>query len=479
MLRLNKKPFIFGLGAIFCLSLLFISSTPAQALSTKIRQVRTKESATVYYLYHAGHRKKAYLNAETYLDYGNKWSDVKIVGISELSSWPNAKLLKLADSSGIYYINGNKKVLIANMTDLQNFSLSHEPIITVSQTDLNQYQDSNYVEIGLKKAGTSQVAKGNSSGSTSGSNSGNLSGNIVSPQGTIKITEDLVTGTNNNTLLTSTNSNLMGIFHFAPSAVATITAVTFDFGGLSSGTLLGPVSIFDENDVKYNASASVSQDNQQVIVTFRTPLIINPSEEKTMKVVLDLDDCPACNNQTLRVELRQAASIQSSLTPQANFPLRGTEFKIVDGSVILGQVKSQEESIASDSQNITGATLIGKFTLTENTGHEDVVVSRIIFRNSGSAGKNDWDNFNLYSNGQIIARSSLVNSDGDIQFDINYLRLHYGVPVVLTVTAGLQSDYSTNATINLGVRSILAVGVTYSSTLAPAISNLDESFTLH
>ncbi len=450
MPRFNKKPYIFGLGAIFCLCFMFAYSLPAQALSTKVKQVRTKDSPAVYFLYHAGHRKKSYLNADTYLSYGNKWSDVKFVSASELNSWPEVKLVKKADSPAIYYIKGNQKTLVLSWADLQDFTLDHEPIITVNQTDLNQYADASYEEIGLKKTGN------------------------------ILVFNDLVTGTNSNTLMTGTHGNLMGIFRFrSPATTATMTVVTFDFGGLYGGPLLDSAFVLDENDALYNASVSVSQSRHQAVVSFREPVVLAAGQEKTMKVFLDIATC-ACNNQTIRVELRQASNIEATLAATADFPLKGTEFKILTGDNILGRAKSQEESIVGGGESIsTGSRLIGKYTLTEETGHEDVTVKDIIFRNSGSAGKNDWEDFRLFSNGQIVARASEVNSNHDIEFKPNYLRLRKGNPATLTVVASLKTDYNSQATVNLQLRSLWTVGKTYNASLSPQMSNIDETFPLN
>jgi hypothetical protein len=450
MLINKQKPFIFGLGAIFCLCFLFGFFGEASALSTKVKQVRTKDNPAVYFLYHAGHRKKAYLNADTYLNYGNKWSDVKFVSTSELNSWPEAKLIKKTDAPAVYYIKGSQKTLIVNWTDLEDFGLEHEPIITVNQTDLNQYSEATYEEIGLRKAGD------------------------------LLVFSDPATSANANVLLTNTDGNLLGIFRFrSPASAATISSVTFDFGGLSGNALLGSAFVLDENGGEYNASVSVSQSRRQAVVTFRTPLALNAGEEKTIKLFLNILNC-SCDNQTLRVELREAKNIEASITPVAEFPLRGTEFKILSGANILGQAKSQEESISSGGQNVsTGNRLLGKFSLTEETGHEDVSVKEIIFRNDGTAGKNDWEDFRLFSNGQIIARASTVASNNNIVFKVNYLRLKKGIPAVLTVVAALKSDYNTQATVNLQMKSLWAVGKTYSASLSPQINNLDETFTLN
>jgi len=448
----DKKPFIFGLWALFCLCFLFFSYTPVQALNSNVRQVKVKNNPTVYYLYQAGHRKKAYLNADTYLDYGNQWSDVKTISASELNSWPEAKLIREKGTNGIYYIKNNKKTLIAAPSDLREYALANEPVISVSQTDLNQYLTVSNVQ-----------------------NSG--SGASVT-KARINITNDLVTSTDN-TILTGSTNNLIGLFRFnSPAQVASITSVTFDFGGLYNGAPLKTLNIFDENGVKYNANMIVRNNDNQIIVNFRDPVIINPGEEKTMKVYLDTNSS-LNSNQTIRIKIKDASSIISNLTPAASFPLLGTEFKLQGGGSYLGLIRSQKVAISSNSVVPTGTYLIGKFILTEDTGHEDVVVTDMIFRNSGSAGKNDWENFSLALDDQIIARASTLNSKNDIEFNINYLRVTNGVPAVLTVTASTKTDYNPGVTANLQLTNLTSTGTNFKISLSPQLINLDDNIVLH
>jgi hypothetical protein len=466
MKRLSKKSFIFGLVAFFCLTFVFYS-LPAKALSPQVRQVRTADNPAVYFLSHTTHRKKAYLSADIYLNYGNKWSDVNFISAAELNSWPEVKLIKTANSPAVFYIKGNQKTLIASWDDMEAYALETEPIITVSNLELNQYQEVSNNDLNLKKTESNQVPE--------------LS--LPREEGSLYVYNDLVNGTNLNTILTGAKGNLLGSFRlYSPEKTATIAAITFDFGGLYSDPVLDTVHVFDENNSEYNASVSVNQSLRQAIVSFREPVVISQGAEKTIKVFLDMAAYNS-QNQTIRVELRQASNIVSNLTSvaqSASFPLRGTEFKIINGANFLGQVNSKEESIAASWQNVsTGSRLIGKFTLTEDSGQEEVTVKNLIFVNNGSAGKNDWEDFRLFNNGQVIARASELNAGHDIEFNINYLRLKKGTPAVLTIIASLKTDRNIQATVNLRLDSISAVGKTYNSSIATQISNFDESFVLN
>lgn len=486
---LNKKPFILGLRAIFCLSFLFIYANPTQALDPKIRQVRTSEGPAVYFLYHTGHRKKAYLNADIYLDYGNKWPDVKIISSSELNSWPDVKLIKKADSPTVYFIQGNKKSAIKSWADLESFNLTSEPILKVSQKEINYFTTLSYAEIGLtSKEISPAISNPPNSSTTTTPVTPIATATPITPiattskpiiqTGKLLLYSDLVKGANDNSLLTGSNNNLIGSFRFrSPEKTVTISSIIFTFTGLHSESILRGIKVYDENNVEYDASFSIRRDNHQATMYLKNKLSLYPGSEKTMKVYLDLGE--AIDNQTIKVEIKKAIDVNTSAVPTAVFPLVGSTFKILNGNNLLGKILSQEESVAVGQLVSTGNRLIGKFTLSETSGKEDVLVSKLIFSNTGTAGKNDWEDFRLFSNGQIISRAGLLNSSRDIEFSINYLRISNSKPAVLTIYAALKSDRNKNATVNLRLDSLDSVGKNFNISLQPSINNVEETFNLN
>ena len=488
---LNKKPFILGLGAVFCLSFLFIYASPTQALDPKIRQVRTSESPAVYFLYHAGHRKKAYLNADIYLDYGNKWPDVKIISSLELNSWPDVKLIKKADSPVVYFIQGNKKSVIKSWTDLESFNLAGEPILKVSQKELDYFGTLSYEEIGLVSRDTSIVATTTTVIVSTSTKPVATTTQIVATttkavatttpvikSGTLLVSSDLVKGVNGNTLVAGSNKNLVGSFRFRSSEkTATISSVTFAFTGLHDESALRDVSVYDENNTEYDASFNIRRSERQATIYFRNQLILSPGSEKTMKVYLDLGN--AGDNQTIKVEIKSSEDIDTSAISSANFPLKGAEFKILNNGNLLGRISSREESVAISQVVSAGNRLIGKFILNETSGREDILVTKLIFRNTGSANKNDWEDFRLFSNGQIISRVSALNDRRNLEFNISYLRVANGKPATLTLFAALKSDRNKENTVNLRLDELISTGKTYNISLQPEIINIEEQFILN
>ena len=113
------------------------------------RQVKARNSSTVYYLDHARGKKKAYVSEESFYLYGNKLSDIKIVSQAELNEWPDVNLVKTKNSNSVYYINGNKKTLIRSERDFKNFGFKDEDIFIIKNEDLNNYELADYYRAGL------------------------------------------------------------------------------------------------------------------------------------------------------------------------------------------------------------------------------------------------------------------------------------------------------------------------------------------
>lgn len=458
MLLLNKKYQILGIGLLSLFLLAAVHLNPALALSSSVNQVKLSSSSAVYFLSHKNHRKKAYVNSTAYLSYNNQWSDVKTISAVELGSWPDAKLFKISGVPTIYYIRGVQKAALANLSDLVSFGLSGEPVLEVGATDLDQYQAVDYVTSGLTTNGSS--------------NNTNTSG------AALFITRDLVTGANDNTLVAGTEGNLLGVFHFSSADTATVTDLTLDFTGLYADSLLQDVFLLDGNNNPLPTNIHIN--NRQAIVHFRPALNLSGGNEAIVKVFSGLGACLTdCTNQTISVVLKQADSVTANAVTNAVWPLQGTTFKIVSGTMI-GQLTAQVESLVGSNLTVSnGNRLISKFRLTETTGREDVIVKQLILENNGTANKDDWEDFRLLSGNNIIARVDQVNSDGQIIFNLNYLRVASSATTELSVLAGLTASYHPQATFNLQLTSAWSVGNSYNLSLSPVINNFNETYPLN
>jgi len=501
MLILNKKYYFLIIGLLIGVFCLIEPSGVVRASDTSVVQVKTKTSPVVYFLSNKYHLKKSYINSTAYLSYGNKWSDIKVVSASYLTAWPEAQLFRAAGTPNIYYVKGTKKTLIKSLADLVKNKFVGVPVLDVSAVDLVQYETLSYGDLGLTAALSANTANTSGSGTntsnsnTSGANGSNTSDanssdtNNSNNSGTnnssqsglsLKVYNDSVSGANNNSLVPGTNDNLLGVFRFSAPTLATITSLTFNLKGLYSGDSINAFTVRDASDVKYRANVSWRSSNHQIIINFPDTLSLNSGEELSVKILANLNTCADCNNQTLYLELADAAGVTASLPASAVWPLQGTQFKLVSNSNILGQVSAQMNSLASSSLIVTnGSRLIAKLSLSELSGSEDVLVKQLIFRNNGSANINDWQNFSLLQDNQAIARTAALDSNHRIVFDINYLRVIKGVKSDFRITAELKPDYTPTHDYNLQLTDLTGVGGTYNLSLNPSISNVNETFSLN
>lgn len=485
MLKLNKKCLISGLLSLAGIIFLLVAFNPAKAASTKAYQVKVKNSPTVYFLNYASHHKKAYLNATSYLSYPNNWSDIKIISAAELAAWPDIKLMRTGSTPSIYYVKGNMRAKLNNRDDLESFGFLGEPVLNVSETDLNQYRLVSYFEIGLtSEPSATDSNSSNNTPAAANSNNSNSAANSAAPvvvAGNLLAFSDpvIVTG---NTLAANTNNNLMGIFRFqATQNTATITALTFHFGGVYGNDLLKQAYVRDENNKNYDTNNNLRTNDRELIVTFKEPLTINPGEEKTVKISLDFNS-GEYNNQTIQLQINQVSDITTNLMPALGsasaWPLSGTLFKLMSANNLIGSLTIQKESLVGVS-NTNSGILMGKFTLSEISGNEDAVIKKIVFQNAGSAHNNDITNFSLSNNGQVIARAAGFDSDGSLTFNLSYLRVSKASYTTLTLNGDLVANYNKLATVDFQTLDLSGTGVTYNFSLPIKITNLNEAFALN
>ncbi len=452
-------------------------------------QVKLANSPVIYFLHYGSHHKKAYLNSTSYLSYNHKWSDIKIISAKELAAWPDMNLIKAASSPTVYYIKANKKARLLSRDDLERFGFLGEPVLNVGDLDLAQYKTVSYQEVGLlpndsksdssSSGATSSADNSNSSTNSNNSSSGSTASSTSSAVflGNLNVSNDLVKVTDN-TLITNTKDNLMGIFRFqATQNTATITSITFSFSGLFNSSLLSQATAKDENNINYRISTNVRAGERQITINFRDPITIDPGTEKTVKVYVDFKSCE-CNNQNVRLELKKASDIVTNLTPNAAWPLQGTVFKMMVADNLLGSLTIQKESLSDASIGNSGR-LLGKFTLGETTGREDVVIKKIVFKNNGSASKHDLSAFSLSNNNQMISRIAEFDIDHNIVFNISYLRVSRNSATTLTVKSDLKADYDKKATVDLQATEVVGTGQLYNLSIPLKINNFNEIFTLN
>ncbi len=449
MLKFNKKTYIyhfFGLTLMFSVLFLF-NISQANALSPDINQVKVPGESTVYYLNHATSQRKAYINEAVFLDYGNDWSDVKTISPEELAKWPEARLIKTEGSDDLYYINGGEKIKMRTLQDIINYNLENVLPITVSEFELSQYKDaSSYEETGLSKSAGLSVTQILLDNAQSG-----------------------------NSLVPGTKDNVVMVLNFkADGETAVFQSLSFKMSGIYNDDLIDSVSLLNADTGKAIEGSS-SYHDRRLTFRFRDNKFYVPAGNTVkVKVLLNLNQGENVYNQAMRLRLEDADAVKSNLLAAGNFPVVGTEFKMVEAGHILGALETAELSLNGGGT----AKNLGKFRLAETSGKEDLYIKQVVFTNNGSASDDDLELFKLKRDNQVISSASKM-IDGDIVFDVSYLRLSAGKSLDLSVSANLDVDYQSGRSVDLELKSVKAVGASYNLSLTPAIgANLNEIFLL-
>ncbi|MCX6797684.1 MAG: hypothetical protein NTX66_00470 [Candidatus Falkowbacteria bacterium] len=460
-MKFTNKTLIYLVTPGFLLLGLFLA-LPAQALSPLIRQVKTPDSPSVYYLNHATQLKKAYINEAAYLGYGNKWSEVKLISDEELAKWSDVLLVKTEASSDIYYIKGTQKALIASGSDLINLGLVKEPILIISQTDLDQYTLASDADLGLVLSSNS-INPNNTTVATSPS--------LASSTLNISFTE--TNNATNNNILAGTNSNLIGVLNLqAGQNEVAIRTLKVDVTGIYNSDLIDKVYLTLEDYKMVDRYSHFT--NRQLEVNFpNEPYLIPAGGTRTIRIWVNLKTCTfACANQTIRTEIKEPSNIVSNASVAGVFPLTSNYFKILSVPNLLGQPLLQELALET---NPSGQNLIlGKFTLAETSGNEDIYLKELTLVNDGSANFRDLKTFRLQIGDNIISRAPLMTSGNKIVFKVNYCRIGQDSPVTLTVFGQKSDDFASGSTLNLEVESAWIVGKNLNVSLTPTVNNLDE-----
>jgi len=114
------------------------------------RLYKTAESAKIYAIINGERR---YIPSPSlFNEYGYRWPDVKVISWVKLSRYPEVKLVKSPDSPVIYYLykKPENKIIKINLPSPAVFNSypnnKWEKVVTISQKDLNAYQDAQLIK---------------------------------------------------------------------------------------------------------------------------------------------------------------------------------------------------------------------------------------------------------------------------------------------------------------------------------------------
>lgn len=376
---------ILLIANLFSLSLVDRAEA-SYGMDPKIKQVKTATSPRVYYLDHKRGFKKAYVSADAFLSYGNKWSDIKIISQEQLDRWPDITLVKTTSSPQIYYINNGQKAWIESEQQFIDNGFKWIDAVTISHVDLASYRVSTF----------DQVRASSSSGGASG---------------LLKISM-IPTGHRSLFLPVGSRANIAAVFKLESlGAVAKITNLTFSRGGISSDDIIEAVYLADGSDKVYGQRDGLSAGRFQVNL-LSEPLAVAAGDSKILYLKVDLKAMPRLSGQTVKFGILNPLDIAADSQISAVFPLSGPEFRLVDGSGNLGRIRVSQLSLAAAGGQVSlGAKnqALVSFRVSETSGNEDILIKKIVLTNYGTAQDSDLANLSLVANGREIQKGRALS----------------------------------------------------------------------
>jgi len=427
-----------------------IAVNASNAVNITVNQVKTADSPVVYYLDHKLNKKKAYLNEAAFLSYGNHWSDVRIISSDQLNEFSNINLIKTASDPAVYYINAGKKALITSAEDFLASGFKWSDIVIVSQTDLNSYALTEF------KVG-------------GGVNDNYSGGNL-----TIKLDEATPKST---TLAANTSDNLVAVFNFkAEQKPVAVNGLTLSLNGVFNIDNFKKIYLTNEAGSVYDYLPSL--ENRQAIFNFNNdPIILQPGQESKIKVFVNLKDWSTSQFQ-FDLSLASSSDIKTQSQIIGNFPLKTGTFKLVDASSVLGQVLVTEKSLNLSEVGVgsTGQALY-KFTISETSRNEDLILRDIAINNRGTSGKTGLSNFIIKNEkNSNLASVKAVDSEGVIRLRFNNYKIAKGESETFTLSGDVTSGAGKN--INLNFKAIKISGAANGFNLNPTSTTLDQVITI-
>ncbi len=506
----------------FLSALIFVfpaSAEVANGLNPAIRQVKTTDSPTVYYLDHGRGFKKAYINEAAFLSYGNKWEDIKIVSQADLDKWPEMQLVKEKDNPAVYYLKNGKKVLIESARDFTNLGFKWGDIVNLNKTDLEQYASSTYGEVKLViyKLADYELVKTKVKSAVYYIKD-KLKTPIKSVEDFIKLDfkwddiniveeddlNDLTTASyeeagldvglapdtsgltvslgsdspkEGNNLPLSTTNNLLAIFDLkSETGQAEISSLNFNLKGIFYEQILANIYLSYDNKVDLGVTPAIN--DKTVSFNFKdSPLVVSSGATKKIYFWVDLDDCPTCANHNLRVAINQASDISSTVAISGNFPITGGSFSLVNALHILGQVKIEELTAGeANRQAIIGEPeqILGKFKISEVSGNEDILIDSLTVKIQGSALPSGFFSLAVRNEKKkIVAQANSVGEYGQVLFNLGNYKIKKSSEEIFTVSASLNDG--DGRSLNLAVAKANVVGSASNFSLKIIYSSLEEN----
>jgi len=257
--------------------------------------------------------------------------------------------------------------------------------------------------------------------------------------------------------LNAQNVNLLKV-NFTGSG--TITQLVFKRIGAGQSADWPNVYLY-EGDIRLTNGKSVSSATNKV--TFPA-LNIAVNGTRSLSVVGDLLAGAGTIGHTSIFQIELASDVTASVTPSGTFPITGNSVSV--GTVAGGGITTAAATAPADPKIGQTQAELANVRLTAAAG-EDLLITRIIFTNNGSASLANFTNWKLYQGSTVVAENPVVdNSARTVTFVFSTpYSLARGLNRVFTVKAdagaGNRPDLDTLRLYFENLYDVLAVGATY------------------
>lgn len=466
LLAIGAKILVFIIAITLILNLFTSNANAGQV--KKATQVKTAKSSAVYYLDHKRGLKKAYTCANSFLSYGNKWKDVKIISEQELNSYSEVNLIKTAKNPGVYYIYNAKKALISSESEFIKLGFDWQDIITVSQVDFDSY-----IETGLN--GLIGVVADSTQINTV-SNSSNNSNSSNSNSGPVYISLDKESPKDGYMIINS-KDNLMASYNLVSKVKAVkITSLSFSFTGGYSTDLIKGVYLTNEAGTKYQVTPN--WDGRKAVFNFGNEgLVIAANETKKIKIYCDMAGSKSNLGQSYQVSVAGADFIKADANFGGSFPILSGRFGVLVADDVMGKISVSETSLEGyQSQVIIGSTeqVMAKFSVAEISKHEDIAIKKVTIKNRGTATYAMVENFKLKDErGKTVAQVKAADVNYGVTFNLSDYIIAKSSKAVFTVVADIKEGEG--KTCDYDVMDITGVGRVTNVSLTSKITIVEET----
>ncbi len=182
-----------------------------------------------------------------------------------------------------------------------------------------------------------------------------------------------------------------------------VTGITLTKTGLIANANVTGVSVWDSAGNRHgDVMTSLTSDNKVTISFGTNPIMVAAGGSESLLVKVNISS--AANSGLVGFSVAAATDLVSNGTVGGSFPIAGNQMSIIDGNASLASTTVTAQAEGGAAASGTGNTNVGdmakevgKFRFTENSGNEDIQVSRVTFYFEGSVQDGDLANFSVYA----------------------------------------------------------------------------------